>query len=460
MNRTTVIAAFLMLGIGLGAGYWLSSATSSGAAATASGGREPLFYRNAMNPEVTSPVPAKDTMGMDYVPVYADGDRPEEVAGTVTIDPSIVQNIGVRTAIVRQQSLNRTIRAVGRVDFDEERMARLHSKVDGWIESVRVDKTGEAVEANDILLSIYAPKLVSTQQEYLLALKGLEALRSSKFADISRGARELVESSRERLRLLDVPEHQIRELEKTQSVQKSLHIHTPVSGSVIRIGSRQGQYVTPATELYTIVDLKQVWVYADVYEYEVPWIKLGDAVEMSLQSVPGRTFKGSVTYIYPYAEAKTRTTKVRIAVDNQEMLLRPDMFANVLIQSDTREEAIVIPSEAVIRSGDRAQVFVVRGPGKFEPRLVTLGIESGGQVSVVKGVEAGDEVVTSAQFLIDSESKLREATAKMTRPASMPPEGESGAQVDEPKEHRSADPAANTPARMESMEMSAEQTHD
>lgn len=453
MNKSIPLTAIIMLGIGLGAGYWLSGADKATTAAVETkkeplfyrnpmdpgitspipakdsmgmdyvpvyadedkkaSSKEILFYRNAMNPSVTSPVPAKDSMGMDYVPVYAGGGSGEDAAGTVVIDPVVVQNMGVRTAVAKETAMSRTIRAVGRVDFNEERMARLHSKVEGWIEEIRVDKTGEAVKKDDILLSIYSPKLVSTQQEYLLALNNVSVLEKSPIDEIRRGAQDLVKSSRERLQLLDVAEHQIQELEQSRKIKKSLHIHSPMAGTVIRIGSRQGQYVTPATELYMVVDLSQVWVYADVYEYELPWVKVGDKVEMTLASVPGKTFKGSLAYIYPYAESKTRTTKVRLVFENPDSLLRPDMFSEVSIQSDTRENAVVIPAEAVIRSGDRAQVFVVRGKGKFEPRPVTLGIESNGQVAVLEGVKPGDEVVTSAQFLVDSESKLREATAKM-----------------------------------------------
>lgn len=411
MNKSTLLVAMLMLCVGLGAGYWLSG-TGNPTPGVTEQERKPLFYRNPMNPAITSPVPAKDSMGMDYVPVYADSET-SEVAGTVKIDPVVVQNIGVRTAIAKQESISRTIRAVGRVDFDEESMSRLHPKVEGWIEEIRVDKTGQNVTKDDILLSIYSPKLVSTQQEYLLALNNLSALSKSQFDEIRQGAEDLVKSSRERLELLDVPEHQIQELEQTRKVKKSLHIHSPVAGTVIRIGSRQGQFVTPKTELYMMVDLSQVWVYADVYEYELPWVKVGDEVEMTLASVPGKTFIGSLDYIYPYAESTTRTTKVRLVFDNSELLLRPDMFAEVSIQSDAQNNAVVIPAESVIRSGGRTQVFVVRAPGKFEPRLVELGIESNGQVAVLNGVDAGEEVVTSAQFLVDSESKLREATAKM-----------------------------------------------
>lgn len=452
MNKSMLLVSSLTLVIGIGAGY-LMFGNDNVSEVMVEDEKQPLFYRNPMNPDVTSPVPAKDSMGMDYVPVYAEKSQPSaakeillyrnpmnpsvtspvpakdsmgmdyvpvyadneasRVVGTVKIDPVVVQNIGVRTAIAKQTSISRTIRAVGRVDFDEERMSRLHPKVEGWIEEIRVDKTGQSVAKGDILLSIYSPKLVSTQQEYLLALNNLSALEKSPFNEIKQGAQDLVRSSRERLELLDVPEHQIQELEQTRKIKKSLHIHSPVAGTVIRIGARQGQFVTPKTELYMMVNLNQVWVYADVYEYELPWVKLGDEVEMILASVPGKTFKGSLSYIYPYAESKTRTTKVRLVFDNSELLLRPDMFAEISIQADTLEDVVVIPAEAVIRSGDRTQIFIVRGPGKFEPRIVSLGIESNGQVAVLAGVDAGDEVVTSAQFLVDSESKLREATAKM-----------------------------------------------
>lgn len=411
MNKSMLLVSSLTLVIGIGAGY-LMFGNDNASKVTLVAENQPLFYRNPMNPDVTSPVPAKGSMGMDYVPVYADNEV-SKIVGTVKIDPVVVQNIGVRTAISKRTSISRTIRAVGRVDFDEARMSRLHPKVEGWIEATRVNKTGQTVAKNDVLLSIYSPKLVSTQQEYLLALNNLSTLSNSPFDEIRKGAEELVKSARQRLQLLDVSEHQIRELELTRTVQKNMPIHSSVDGTVIRIGARQGQFVTLKTELYMLADLTQIWVYADVYDYELPWVKLGDEVEMTLASVPGRTFKGSLAYIYPYAESKTRTTKVRLIFDNSELLLRPDMFAEIHIQADTLEAVVVIPAEAVIRSGERTQVFVVRGPGKFEPRIVTLGIESEGRVAILAGIDAGEEVVTSAQFLVDSESKLREANAKM-----------------------------------------------
>ncbi|RLA14026.1 MAG: efflux transporter periplasmic adaptor subunit [Gammaproteobacteria bacterium] len=426
MNKSFLLTAVLLV-VAFCGGYWFSDYSSEPGQAAESAVRQPLFYRHPMNPKISSPVPAKDSMGMDYIPVFDEADSSadsdtESVAGTVVIDPVVVQNIGVRTAAATVQSLSRTIRAVGRVAHDERRMTRLHPKIEGWIEEIRVDKTGQQVMADEILLSVYSPKLVSTQQEYLLALSNLNVLKDSPFADIKNGAQQLVTSSRRRLTLLDVPEHQIRELEQSHVIKKNLHIHSPATGTVTHIGARQGQYVNPATELYTIVDLSRVWIYADIYEYELPWVKVGDLVTMTLASSPGKTFTGEIAYIYPYAEANTRTTKVRMVFDNSDKQLRPDMLADIVISSDAIDDAVVIPAEAVVRSGSVNQVFVVRGPGKFEPRVVSLGIESGGQVAIVSGVEAGEQVVTSAQFLLDSESQLREATAKMREQLEQTPE--------------------------------------
>jgi len=415
MNKPVLIIAPLMLIIGLAGGYWFANIKQTEEPVAPSPSKpEILFYRSPMNPSVTSPTPAKDAMGMAYTPVYAEQNN--VAAGTVEIDGVTVQNIGVRTAIARQDSLSHIVRAVGRVAFDEERMVHLHPKTEGWIEKLNVDKTGQWVQKNTDLLSIYSPQLVASQQEYILALNNLKVLESSPIADIRLGAEELVQSSRERLKLLDVPKHQIRELELSRKIKKKLHIHAPESGIVMEIGAREGQFVTPATEIYMIADLSKIWVLVDIYEYELPWVKQGDSVDMQLAGIPGKTFTGHLAYIYPYAEAKTRTIKVRLVFDNPDLLLKPNMYTKVTIQADTQLNVIVIPSEAVIRSGSRNQVFVVRAPGKFEPRLVTLGLESNGKVVVLNGLQAGEKVVISAQFLLDSESKLREATAKMLQP--------------------------------------------
>lgn len=416
MNKSVLITAIIMLIVGLAGGYWFAAQQASAPVLEKRilPSKKPLFYRNPMNPSVTSPIPTKGAMGMDYVPVYAETSvSSDEPAGTVKIDAVTVQNIGVRTALASRATLSNVVRAVGRVAYDEERMLHLHPKTEGWIEKTFVNKTGQWVKKDADLLSIYSPQLVISQQEYILALNNLEALKNSPFEDIRHGAEQLVKSSRERLKLLDVPAHQLRELESSHIIKKSLHIHAPKPGIVMKIGVREGQFVTPANEIYMIADITKVWVYANIYENELPWVKEGDAVEIQLAGIPGKTFKGHLDYIYPYAESKTRTIKVRLAFDNQDLLLKPDMFAEVTIYAAKQVDAIVIPEEAVIRSGTRNQVFVVRAPGKFEPRLVTLGLASGGKVTVLEGLKEGEEVVTSAQFLIDSESKLREATAKM-----------------------------------------------
>lgn len=458
INKPIVITAALMLGLGAGGGYLLAVVKQKHqdkeSSTSATEVKKPLFYRNSMNPSVTSPIPAKDEMGMDYVPVYAEEEKPKilfyrnpmnpavtspvpkkddmgmdyipvyaednkttDAAGSVKIDAVTVQNMGVRTAIAKKMPLSHIVRAVGRIAYDEEHIVRLHPKTEGWIETLRVDKTGEKVSNNEDLLSIYSPQLVTSQQEYILALESLKILEKSPIEEIRNGAKELVESSRERLKMLDVPAHQLHDLTNTHTIKKGLHIHSPTNGIVINIGAREGQYVTPETELYMIADLAKVWVYAEIYEYELPWVKQGDPVEMRLAGVPGRVFNGHLAFIYPYAEEKTRTIKVRLTFDNAEHLLKPDMFAEVTIYAGKQQNEVVIPSEAVIRSGTHNQVFIVRGAGKFEPREITTGLSSNGDVAVLEGIKAGEEVVTSAQFLIDSESKLNEATAKMIEPS-------------------------------------------
>ncbi|XSG85067.1 MAG: efflux RND transporter periplasmic adaptor subunit [Methylohalobius sp. ZOD2] len=416
-------ALVLALGLGIGVGYWLAVRHMETLAVTAAGTRpacQPKFYRHPMNPSITSQTPAKDEMGMDYVPVYPPGCEEATAAsgppGTVTIDPTVVQTIGVRTATVTRRSFSHPIHTVGRVTYDEDLLARLHPKTEGWVESLHVSQTGTFVPKDFDLLSLYSPQLVASEQEYLLALKNRRILQDSPLQDIRRGARELVTTARERLELLDVPEHQIRQLERTGKIIKNLHIHSPVSGYVVHVGIREGQYVTPQTELYHIVDLSKVWVYADIYENELPWVKVGDKAEIRLSAVPGRVFKGKVVYVYPYADPKTRTVKVRLEFPNPELVLKPDLFVNATLHTRPKSDVLTIPSEAVVRTGLKNHVFVVTGPGRFEPRPVKLGVPSNGWVQVLDGLAEGEELVVSGQFLIDSESELNEAMRKYTEP--------------------------------------------
>ncbi|MDQ6992408.1 MAG: efflux RND transporter periplasmic adaptor subunit [Mariprofundus sp.] len=465
MSKNIVITAVLALVIGGGVGYLASSGKliDQGVQKSDSDQRKVLFYRNAMNPEVTSPVPAKDTMGMDYVAVYAEDDAPAErkplfyrnpmnpaitspvaskdemgmdyipvypegsagaglPAGTVRIDATAVQNIGVRTTKAKLASLSRNVRTIGRVTFDEQRVARLHPKYDGWIEKLLIDKTGDPVKKGSMLASIYSPQLVATQEEYILALNSVDMLKNSPFPDVRKGAISLLRSARERLELFDVPAHQIRKLRNERKIMKGMHIHSPFDGIVMNIGAREGQRITPETELYMIADLSRVWVIVDLYEDDMPWVREGDMADMKVAGIPGQIFTGKVTYIYPYLEAKTRTIKIRLEFDNPELALKPDMFANVVVKASRQVDAVVVPSEAIVRTGEHEQLFVQRAPGQFEPRKVTIGVASDGQTQIVEGVEAGEIVVTSSQFLIDSESKLKEATAKMMQLAKPKPE--------------------------------------
>lgn len=424
MNRQVITTAIVALLIGGGFGYWIAAGKAPHPEKPqAVAERKPLFYRNPMNPEITSPVPAKDEMGMDYIPVYAGTNAQAANAGTVRIDPTVVQDIGVRTAKAEHTTLSRHIRTIGRVAVDEERVARLHPKYEGWVDQLFVDKTGEKVKRGTMLLSIYSPQLVATENEYLLALANEEKLKQSPFPDVREGAESLLRSTRERLQLLDMPAHQLRQLTKERKALKGVHIHSPFDGIVMNIGAREGERITPQTELYMIADLTRIWVLVDLYEDDLPWVHVGDTAQMQVSGIPGRTFTGNVTYIYPYLEARTRTIKVRLEFANRDLQLKPEMFANVDIHANKQINAIAVPSEAIVRTGTENQVFVERAPGQFEPRKVTLGISSDGKTQILSGLAAGEIVVTSSQFLIDSESKLKEATAKMLEPqapAAMP----------------------------------------
>ena len=374
------------------------------------GGKEIAYYTSPMDPTFISDKPGKDNMGMDLVPVYV-GEEPK--AGDIRIDPATVQNIGVRSETVAKRILQRNIRAVGRVTYDEQRIAYVNTKIGGWIEKLYVDYEGQKVNQGDPLLEIYSPELVATQKEYLLALAYSKKMNASNIKEIGTRAKDLVGSARKRLEYWDIPEVHIRELEQTGRVRKTLMIHSPVAGTVIHKTVLEGKYVKPGENLYRIADLSTVWVYADVYEYELPWVKKGQTAQMSLSYLPGKVFEGKITYVYPYLERKTRTAKVRLEFANAEGLLKPDMYADIQINTAPTKPVVAVPKEAVIRSGRRNVVIVDKGQGVFEPRDVLLGMETKEFYEILHGIKEGDRVVTSAQFLIDSESQLTEAINKM-----------------------------------------------
>lgn len=371
-----------------------------------------LYWRAPMDPTYISDKPGKSPMGMDLVPVY-EGEEPGGGA-TITIDPVTVQNMGVRTAEVKRQPFYRVIRTVGHIDYNEEKLYNINVKFPGWIEELYVDETGEQVRKGQPLFKIYSPDLVATQEEYTLAYNNQKKLATSEFNEISSGANRLLEAARKRLKYWDISDQQIEELEKTGEVRKTLTIYSPANGVVVHKNAVEGVFTKEGADLFRIADLSTVWVLAHIFEYELPWVKLGQKVEMELPYVPGKKFEGTVEYIYPFLNAKTRDVRIRLVFKNPTLELKPEMYANIKIESRIGEDELVIPSEAVIRSGKRDLVFIALGNGKFRPQEVVLGPEGDeGQVKVAEGLHEGQTIVTSAQFLLDSESRLREAIQKM-----------------------------------------------
>jgi Cu(I)/Ag(I) efflux system membrane fusion protein/cobalt-zinc-cadmium efflux system membrane fusion protein len=406
---------------------------SSAGAGPCAGGAEALYWKAPMDPTYVRDQPGKSPMGMDLVPVCP-GEQEGAASGRIRIDPAIVQSIGVRTAVVEQRSLARKIRAVGRVDYDERLVAHVHTKVQGWVEKLYVEYAGQLVERGHPLLQIYSPELVSTQEELLLAARYRTSTGHSSFEDVAEGGRALFEATRRRLELWDISERDIQRLLDTGRVRKNLTLYAPTSGVVTHLMVRKGMEVSPGTNLYTIADLSRVWLYADVYEYELPWVSVGQRGVVDLSYLPGKAFEGEVTYVYPFLDPTTRTARVRLELPNPDLILKPDMFANVTIETEARPRALVVSEAAVIRSGRRSLAIVALGEGRFEPREIELGLDSGdGWLEVTSGLEAGERIVTSGQFLIDSESKLQEAVQKLSSPS-----GDEGADHDHSRSAREA----------------------
>ena len=378
--------------------------------------RRVLFWYDPMHPAYTSDQPGiAPDCGMNLVPKYADEveamkDRPP---GTVMISVEKQQLIGVRTTEVRRERLMRTIRTVGRVEADETKLARIHVKVAGWVEEVYVDFVGKLVKKGQPLFTLYSPELVSTQQEYLIARRGEQYLGESSYREVAEGAETLLRAARERLRLWDITDEQIEKLEQTGAVTRTMTLNSPIDGFVMHRNLFPQTYVSPDTRLYEIADLSTIWVYVDVYEYEVPYVRLGQRATMRLSYFPGKTYTGRVTYVYPTLDPKTRTVRVRLDFRNPGFALKPGMFADVEIKINYGVQTLV-PSEAVLDSGLRQLVFVAKPGGFFEPREVQLGARLENQYIVLSGVEPGETIVTSGNFLIDSESRLSTATGGMS----------------------------------------------
>jgi len=390
----------------------LKAGTGGGSASDKPAGERKIKYWQApMDPTYIRNEPGKSPMGMDLIPVYED----EAPGGSqISIDPVTAQNMGIRTAVASKRDMSRTIRTVGLIAYDEPKQFSINSKIAGWVEKLYVNETGQFVKKGQKLLEIYSPELVSAQEEFLLALNNRSALASSSFPEIAEGANRLLESSRRRLQLWDISQDQIRRLEKTRKVEKTLVLRAPYDGIVNMKMVNEGMYVKAGMELFQISDISKVWIYADIYEYELPWVRVGQRAEVILPFVGEKSLTAKVVYIYPYVEPKTRTVKARLILDNPGFQLKPDMYVNVRLKSETVKDALAIPAESVLYSGEKQTVFIALDGGKFEPRPVKVGIQDdNGMIEIKQGVLPGDRVVTSAQFLLDSESQLREAIAKM-----------------------------------------------
>jgi Cu(I)/Ag(I) efflux system membrane fusion protein len=379
------------------------------------------LYHCPMHPTMVADRPGDCPIcGMRMVPIEEAAESPspapEEPPGgpaveglaAVSIPTRKQQLIGVRTEEVRTIPFVRKIRAVGRVTADETRLHHVHTKIEGWVEVLHVNATGVKVEKGQPLLAIYSPELVATQEEYLLALRARQAAGAETLPQLARTGDELVESAGRRLLLFDLRPAQIEELERTGRPSRTVTLHAPISGYVTQRNVTQGEKIGPDTTLLDIADLSRVWVIASVYEYELPFVRVGQAATVTLSYLPGRTFRGRSTLVYPTIEGTTRTAQVRLEFDNPDLALKPEMYAEVEIESRLGER-LAVPDSAVLSSGTRNIVFVARGDGYFEPREVRLGLRLPDAVEILEGLSEGERVVASGTFFVDSESKLKAA---------------------------------------------------
>jgi Cu(I)/Ag(I) efflux system membrane fusion protein len=379
--------------------FYIPSGDGSPATSGDGGEREILYWVAPMDANYRRDEPGKSPMGMDLVPVYAD--EVDSQPGTVKIDPTVVNNLGVRTARAERGALSRHIDTVGYVQFDEDTLHHVHTRVDGWIEKLATKATGDQVEQGQLLFELYSPTLVNAQQEFLAALRSNNAV--------------LRQASRERLTALGVTEGEIARLEKERTVRQRVRVYAEADGVIAHLAVREGIFVTPANEVMSIAELDKVWVLAEVFEREAAWVKPGQMAMVELDYLPGKMWHGTVDYVYPELDPKTRTLTVRIRFDNEDEMLRPNMFARVTIYAEDTGSVVHVPREAVIRGGTIDRVVVALGEGRYRSRKVTLGIESHDRVAIRSGLEAGEEIVVSGQFLIDSESNIEAALARMDR---------------------------------------------
>jgi len=405
-----VIAGLLLFGRGILGTRSLSqhSGHEANSRPAQSNGRKVLFWYDPMHPNYRSDKPGTaPDCGMDLVPMYEGQGGIED--GMIKVSPERQRALGVRTARVEENTISRTLRTSGQVVPDETRIAHVHVKTPGWIETVYVDFVGQMVKKGQALFTIYSPDLVATQEEYLIAKRGEQSLGASPYKEVAHNSQTLLDSARQRLKLWDLTDDQIQSLDRTGEVNRTITIFSPVTGFVTDRKAFPHVAVSGDSDIYTITDLSRVWVTADVYESELPYVKVGQPATITLSYVPGRVFNGRVTYNYPTLDPQTHTAKVRIDVPNSGLLLKPNMFADVELQIRYGRH-LIVPEGAVLDSGKMQMVFVVHEDGKFEPREVNVGPTIEGQTIVEFGLEKGETIVSSGNFLLDSETRMKYAT--------------------------------------------------
>jgi len=436
MKLLKIILALVLLAAAFLGGYaYKSLFHSSDTATPAAGGRRILYYVDPMHPAYKSDKPGiAPDCGMKLVPVYANAGSAATASaqpksneidlstlpmGTIRMSPEKRQQIGVEYGTVEVTSGGQTIRAVGKVTYDETRLAHVHTKFEGWIDKVYVDFVGKLVEKGQPLLTIYSPDLLASEQELLLAVKAKEIMKKSTLEGVIDQSETLFQAAKRRLELWDLSEAQIQQVLATGQPIKNVTIYSPIRGYVLERKAFPQVKVMPDTDLYTVVDLSRVWIMADVFENDAPNIRPGQTVRVTPSYDKNRSFLAKVSYIQPEVDPTTRTLKVRIDADNPGIALKPDMYVDVTFKVDSGA-ALTVPSGAVLQTGDRNTVFVGHGDGYLEPREVTVGEQRGDRITILKGLKAGERIVTSGNFLIDSESQLKAAASGMSGMPGMP----------------------------------------
>lgn len=408
MKRLSPSILFLLLTISVGIGFVLSKLTSTvetGAPDQPRNSEPEIAYWVApMDPNYRRDSPGKSPMGMDLIPVYADEQIPADSSEpALRINPAIVNNIGVRTAAAEIGLLPRQINTVGFVTPNEHTLKHIHVRTSGWIDELVVNAVGETVEEGALLFRFYSPDLASAQAEYLQAL--------------NRGNTNLIRATEERLQALGMTSEQITAIATSRRVQTLVDVHAETAGTVLMLGIREGNFISPDDMIMSLADLSSVWVLVDIFENEASWAQPGQTATMRLGFAPGKTWEGSVDFVYPTVDVDSRTIRARLVFNNADQTLKPGMFADLTIDADIGERTLTIPRSALIRTSRNDRVVLALGEGRFRPAQVVSGIESGDRVQILEGLAAGEQVVTSGQFLIDSEASLDAALLRLTTPA-------------------------------------------